>query len=78
MYGHDGSLPEDHINFVLISQFLNIIDNYEGGAKSEHLLVISLQFNLDPDLQSLFPHLLTLRLNLTSLNENKKACRVFL
>ncbi len=36
---HTGSLPEDPINLESITQYLNSVDNYEGSAKSERLLV---------------------------------------
>ena len=51
------SLPEDPINLESISRYLNSVDDYEGGARSEHLLVTPPEFDLDPDLQSLSPHL---------------------
>lgn len=70
-------MPEDPINLESISRYLNSVDDYEGGARSEHLPVMPPEFDLDPDLQSLSPHLQFLQLNLTSLNEASEASRAF-
>lgn len=72
-----GSLPEDPINLESISRDLNSVDDYESGARSERLPVTPPEFDLDPDLQFLSPHLQVLQLNPTSLNEASKASRAF-
>ncbi|MCJ1347946.1 hypothetical protein MMC31_006176, partial [Peltigera leucophlebia] len=69
MSEYAGSLPEDPINLEPITQYLNSVDDYEGGARSEHLPVTPLKFHLDPGLQSLPSHLQSLQLNPTSLAE---------
>ena len=63
MSEYAGSLPEDPMNLTSVSQYLNSVDEYESGARSEHLPVTPPEFDLDPDLQSLSPHLQTLQLN---------------
>ena len=77
MSEYAGSLPEDPINFASISRYLNSVDDYEGGARSERLPVTPPEFDLDPDLQSLSPHLQTLQLNPTSLNKANESSRAF-
>ena len=72
---HTGSLPEDPINLESITQYLNSVDNYEGSAKSERLLVTPPESDLDLNLQSLSPHLLWL--NPTSIAEASKASNAF-
>ena len=71
------SLLEKPINLESISRYLNSVDNYEGGARSERLPVTPPEFDLGPDLQSLSPHLQVLQLNPTSLTEASKASRAF-
>lgn len=44
------SLPKDLMNFTFISQYLNSIDKYEDGARSECLLVTPPDFDIDPNL----------------------------
>ncbi len=57
MSEYAGNLLEDSINLESISRYLNSVDDYEGGARSEHLPVTPPEFDLDPDLQSLSLHL---------------------
>lgn len=71
------SLPEDPINLESISRYLNSVNDYEGGAKSEHLPVTPPEFDLDPNLQSFSPHLQFLQLNPTSLKKASEASRTF-
>ena len=59
MSEYAGSLPEDLINLASIFQYLNSVDNYKGGARSERLPVTPPKFGLDPDFQSLSLHLQT-------------------
>lgn len=75
MSEYAGSLPEDTISLASISRYLNSIDDYEGGARSERLLVTRPQF----DTCNLFldPYLQFIQLNPTSLNEASKASRAF-
>ncbi len=77
MSEYSGSLPENPINLAPISRYLNSVDDYEGGARSEHLPVTSPEFYLDPELQSLASHLQFLQLNPMSLHEASKASRAF-
>ncbi len=43
---YTGSLPKDPPNLTSISQYLNFVNDYKSGAKSEHLPVIFPEFNL--------------------------------
>ena len=70
-------LPEDPINFESIIQFPNFVDDYKSGARFERLPVTPSGFFLDPDLQSLSPHLQSLQLNPTSLVEVSEASNTF-
>lgn len=45
------SLPKDLINLMFISQYLNFVNKYKSSIKLEHLVIILLDINLDPDLQ---------------------------
>ena len=51
------SLPEDLINLAFISRYLNYVNDYKDGARSERLQVTPPEFHLDPELQPLSPHL---------------------
>ena len=77
MSEYAGSLPENPINLESITQYLNSLDDYEGGARSERLPVAPPEFDLDPDLQSLSPHLQFLQLNPTSLAEANETSNAF-
>ena len=72
---YTGSLPEDPINLESITQYLNSVDNYEGGARSELLPVTLPESDLDLNLQSISPHFL--RLNPTSIAEASDAPMLF-
>ena len=72
-----GSLPKDAINLESISRYLSSVDDYKGGARLKRLPVMPPEFDLDPDLQSLSPHLQFLQLNPTSLNEASEASMAF-
>lgn len=58
-----GNLPEDR---VLCSDF---VDDCTDGARSEHLPVMLPEFDLNPNLQSLSPHLQSFQPNSTPLRE---------
>ena len=42
-------LPWDHINLEFISQYLDSVDDYEDGARSERLPVTPPEFDLNPN-----------------------------
>lgn len=49
----------------------------KGGARSERLPVTRPEFDLDPDLQSLTPHLQSIKLNSTSIAGARQASKAF-
>lgn len=69
--------PEDPINLESITQYLNSVDDYEGGARSECIIVTPPKNILDPGRQSLSPHLQSLQLNPTLLAEESEASDAF-
>lgn len=71
------SLSENLINLTFISQYLNFLDKYKSGVRSNHLPVIPLDFDLDLNLQSFFLYLQTLQLNLILLNKTSEFFRAF-
>lgn len=62
-----GSLPGDPINLESITQYLNSVDEYESGKRSQVEPVTRPEFILDPKLQSLSPHMESLQLNLATI-----------
>lgn len=52
-----GSLPGDPINLKSITQYLNSVNKYESGRRSQAEPVTPPELILDPELQSLSPHL---------------------
>ncbi len=55
--GYAGSLPRDPINLECITQYLNSVDEYESGRRSQVEPVTPSELILDPELQSLSPHI---------------------
>lgn len=60
MSEYSGSLPGDPINSI--TQYLNSVDEYESGKRSQTEPVTPPGFILDPELQSLSPHMESLQL----------------
>ena len=71
------SLPGDPINLDSITQFLNSVDKYESGRGSQVELVTPSELILDPELQSLPPHMESLQLNPASIAEASQASTAF-
>lgn len=63
MSEYAGSLPGDPINLESITQYLNSVDEYESGKRSQVDPVTPPEFILDPELHSLSPHMESLQLN---------------
>lgn len=66
------SLLKDFINFAFIFHYLNSVYDYKNNARSKHLPITLLDFDLDLDLHFFSPHLQTFQLNLISLNKASK------
>ncbi len=62
-----GSLPGDPINLESITQYLNSVDKYKSGKRSQVEPVTPSELILDPELQSLSPHMESLQLNPASI-----------
>ena len=82
--GHDktlseysGSLPGDPINLESITQYLNSVDKYESGRRSQVEPVIPPELILDPELQLLSPHMESLQLNPASIAVASQASTAF-
>ena len=58
-----GSLPGDPINLQSITQYLDSVDEYESGRRSQVEPVTPSELILDPELQSFSPHMESLQLN---------------
>ncbi len=74
---YTGSLPGDPINLESITQYLNSVDEYESGKRSQVEPVTPSELILDPELQSLSPHMESLQLNPTSIAEASQASTAF-
>ena len=72
-----GSLPGDPINLESITQYLNSVDEYESGRRSQVEPVTSPELVLNPELQSLSPHVESLQLNAASIAAASQASTAF-
>ena len=72
-----GSLPGDLINLESITQYLNYVDEYESGRRSQVEPVTPFEFILDPELQSPSPHMEYLQLNPASIAAVSNASTAF-
>ncbi len=71
------SLPGDPINLESITQYLNSVDEYESGRRFQVEPVTPPELILDPELQSLSPHMESLQLNPASITEASEASTLF-
>ncbi len=72
-----GSLPGDPINLESITQYLNFVDEYESGRRSQVEPVTPSELILDPELQSLSPHIESLQLNPALFDAASQASKAF-
>ncbi len=72
-----GSLPGDPIHLESITEYLNSKDEYESGRRSQVEFVTPSELILDPELQSLPPHMESLQLNPTSIVAASQASTAF-
>ncbi len=71
------SLPGNPINLESITQYLNSVDEYESGRRSQVEPVTPSELILDLEHQSLSPHMESLQLNPASVAEASQASTTF-